>query len=118
MCGPPGENCRSSAGNNGSPHTRRPSRCVLGCPVPTDVHTATGITSMVVAQAGVPVHLSVHTWATQVSMTQLFAQVIPGLGSLSGSGLATITGGTQMSQPVAAPKEISTHHISRKAGQE
>ena len=41
-----------------------------------------GITSMVVAQAGVLVHLGVNNWATTASMTQLFAQVIPGLGSL------------------------------------
>ena len=43
-----------------------------------------GITSMVVAQAGVPVHLGVNNWATTASMTRLFAQVIPGLGSLHG----------------------------------
>ena len=43
-----------------------------------------GITSMVVAQAGVPVHLGVNNWATRASMTRLFAQVIPGLGSLHG----------------------------------
>ena len=43
-----------------------------------------GITSMVVAQAGIPVHLGVNNWATTMSMTQLFAQVIPGLGSLHG----------------------------------
>ena len=41
-----------------------------------------GITSMVVAQAGVPVHLGINNWATTASMTRLFAQVIPGLGSL------------------------------------
>ena len=41
-----------------------------------------GITSMVIAQAGVPVHLWVHSWAVQSAMTQLFTQVIPGLGSL------------------------------------
>ena len=41
-----------------------------------------GITSMVVTQASVPVHLGVNNWATTASMTQLFAQVIPGLGSL------------------------------------
>ena len=41
-----------------------------------------GITSMVVAQAGIPVHLGVNNWATTASMTQLFAQVIPGQGSL------------------------------------
>ena len=38
-----------------------------------------GITSMVVAQAGVPVHLGIHSWGTEVSLTRLFAQVIPGL---------------------------------------
>ena len=43
-----------------------------------------GITSMVVAQAGVPVHLGVNNWATTASMTRLFAQVIPDLGSLHG----------------------------------
>ena len=43
-----------------------------------------GITSMVVAQARVPIHLGVHSWDAQASMTWLFAQVIPGLGSLSG----------------------------------
>ena len=43
-----------------------------------------GITSMVVTQAGVPVHLGINNWATTASMTQLFAQVIPGLGSLHG----------------------------------
>ena len=43
-----------------------------------------GITSMVVAQARVPVHLGVNNWATTASMTRLFAQVIPGLGSLHG----------------------------------
>ena len=41
-----------------------------------------GITSMVVAQAGVPLHLGVNNWATTASMTWLFTQVIPGLGSL------------------------------------
>ena len=40
-----------------------------------------GITSMVVTQAGVPVHLRVNNWAATASTTQLFAQVIPGLGS-------------------------------------
>ena len=41
-----------------------------------------GIILMVVAQAGIPVHLGVNNWATTASMTWLFAQVIPGLGSL------------------------------------
>ena len=43
-----------------------------------------GITSMVVAQAGVPIHLGVNNWAAMASMTRLFAQVILGLGSLHG----------------------------------
>ena len=47
-----------------------------------------GITSMVVAQAGVPIHLGVNNWATTMSMTRLFAQVIPGLGSLHGYTVA------------------------------
>ena len=47
-----------------------------------------GITSMVVTQAGVPVHLGVNNWATTASMTRLFAQVIPGLGSLHGCAAA------------------------------
>ena len=55
-----------------------------------------GITSMVVAQARVPVHLGVHSWAMQASMTRLFAQVIPGLGSFSGSAPASIAGSTWM----------------------
>ena len=41
-----------------------------------------GITSMVVAQASIPVHLGVNNWATTALMTWLFTQVIPGLGSL------------------------------------
>ena len=61
-----------------------------------------GITSMVVTQAGVLVHLGVHSWATQASMTQLFTQVILGLVSLSGYGLATIAGSAQMSHLTAA----------------
>ena len=43
-----------------------------------------GITSMVVTQAGVPIHLGVNNWATAASMTRLFTQVILGLGSLHG----------------------------------
>ena len=43
-----------------------------------------GITLMVVAQASVPIHLGINNWATTTSMTQLFTQVIPGLGSLHG----------------------------------
>ena len=53
-----------------------------------------GITSMVVPQAGVPVYLGVHSWATQVLLTWLFAQVNLGLGSLTQLG------------PVAQPGNI------------
>ena len=65
-----------------------------------------GITSMVVAQAGVPIHLGVHSWAAQVSMTQLFTQVILGLGSLSGLSptSANASLGMQTSQ-LAVPTE-------------
>ena len=59
-----------------------------------------GITSMVVAQAGVPVHLRVHSWAATASMTRLFTQVILGLGSLSRYAPATIARST------AAPEKI------------
>ena len=50
-----------------------------------------GITSMVVTQAGAPLHLGVHTWAAMASMNLLFTQVIPGLSSLHGHTPATIT---------------------------
>ena len=65
-----------------------------------------GITSMVVAQARVPIHLGVHIWAAQASMTRLFAQVIPGLGSLSCLSLASTNAsiGTQTPQ-LAVPTE-------------
>ena len=53
---------------------------------------------MVVAQAGVPVHLGFHSWATQVLLTWLFAQVIPGLGSLTGFGPAAQPGTTRVPQ--------------------
>ena len=42
MCSHLGESCKQSAGDNGSACTRRPSRCIPGCPIPTHVHTATG----------------------------------------------------------------------------
>ena len=65
-----------------------------------------GITSMVVAQAGVPIHLGVHSWAAQVSMTQLFAQVILGLGSLSGLSPASANASLGMrTSQLAAPTE-------------
>ena len=65
-----------------------------------------GITSMVVAQARVPTHLGVHSWAAKVSMTQLFAQVILGLGSLS--GLSPVSANASLSMQTsqtAAPTE-------------
>ena len=67
-----------------------------------------GITSMVVAQAGVPVHLGVHSWAAQVSMTQLFARVILGLGFLSGLSPASANTslGTQTSQPAVPTEQV------------
>ena len=67
-----------------------------------------GITSMVVAQAGVPVHLRVHSWAAQVSMTWLFAQVIPGLGFLSGLSPANTTTsiGAHTPQPAVPTEQV------------
>ena len=67
-----------------------------------------GITSMVVAQAGVPVHLGVHSWATQVSITQLFTQVILGLSSLSGLSPINTTAsiGTQTPQQAAPTEQV------------
>ena len=47
-----------------------------------------GITSMVVTQTSVPIHLGVNNLTTTTSMTRLFAQVIPGLGSLHGYTVA------------------------------
>ena len=61
---------------------------------------------MVVTQAGVPVHLGVHSWAMQVAMTWLFAQVIPGLGSLSGLSPVTSLLDAEMSQPAAQPEQV------------
>ena len=65
-----------------------------------------GITSMMDAQAGVPVHLRVHSWVAQASLTRLFAQVILGLGSLSGLSTTNTNAsiGTQMPQ-LAVPTE-------------
>ena len=73
-----------------------------------------GITSMVVAQARIAIHLRVHSWATQASMTRLFAQVIPGLGSLSGLSPAnTDTSiGTQTSQPAVPTEQVQYIAIS------
>ena len=60
-----------------------------------------GITSMVVAQARVLVHLGLHSWATQALLTQLFAQVIPGLGSLTHLNPVAQPGSTWVSRQVA-----------------
>ena len=67
-----------------------------------------GITSMVVAQARVPVHLGVHSWAAQVSMTRLFTQVILGLGSVSGLSPASANAslGMQTSQPAVPTEQV------------
>ena len=67
-----------------------------------------GITSMVVAQAGAPIHLGVHSWAAQASMTQLFTQVILGLGSLSGLSPGSVNAslGRQMSQPEMPTEQV------------
>ena len=66
-----------------------------------------GITSMV-TQARVPVHLRVHSWATQASMTWLLTQVILGLGSLSGLSPANTTTsiGAQTPQPAAPTEQV------------
>ena len=56
------------------------------------------ITIMVVAQAGPPVRFGMHNWATQASLTQLFTQVVPALGSLEHSKLATPSTGTWFAQ--------------------
>ena len=65
-----------------------------------------GITSMVIIQAGVPVHLGVHSWAAQSAMTRLFAQVIPGLGSLSGLSPATPSMSVKMPQMTAQMAQV------------
>ena len=56
------------------------------------------ITTMVVTQAGPLVRFGMHNWATQVSLTRLLTQVIPALGSLEHSKLATPSTGTQIVQ--------------------
>ena len=56
------------------------------------------ITTMVVAQAGPPVHFGMHNWATQASLTRLLTQVVPALGSLEHSKPATPSTGTQIAQ--------------------
>ena len=67
-----------------------------------------GITSMVVAQARVPVHLGVHSWAAQASITWLFVQVVPGLGSLSGLSPASANAslGMRTSQPAVPTEQV------------
>ena len=57
-----------------------------------------GITTMVVTQTGPPVHSGMHSWATQVSLTWLFTQVVPALGSLEYSKLAIPSSGTWIAQ--------------------
>ena len=72
-----------------------------------------GITSMVVTQAGISIHLGVNNWAATASMTRLFAQVIPGLGSLHGC-----TAAPEQIEYTPIPQEgstmVSTSLFSRK----
>ena len=56
------------------------------------------ITTMVVAQTGPPVHSGMHSWATQVSLTWLFTQVVPALRSLEHSKPVIPSSGTQIAQ--------------------
>ena len=56
------------------------------------------ITNMVVTQTGSPVRSGMHNWATQASLTRLFTQVVPALGSLEHSKLAIPSSGTQIVQ--------------------
>ena len=56
------------------------------------------ITTMVVAQTSPPVRSGMHSWATQASLTRLFTQVVPGLGSLEHSKLAIPSSGTRIVQ--------------------
>ena len=56
------------------------------------------ITTMVVTQTGSPVHSGMHNWATQASLTRLFTQVVPALGSLEHSKLAIPSSVTQIVQ--------------------
>ena len=56
------------------------------------------ITTMVVAQTSPPVHSSMHSWATQASLTWLFTQVVPALGSLEHSKPAIPSSGTRIVQ--------------------
>ena len=75
-----------------------------------------GITSMVVPQARVLVHLGVHSWAAQASLTWLFAQVIPRLGSLAGLGPAAQPGNAQVPQQAAPVGTIQYTPIPPKGG--
>ena len=54
------------------------------------------ITTMVVTQTGPPVCSGMHNWATQASLTWLFTQVVPALGSLEHSKLAIHSSGTRI----------------------
>ena len=105
MCSYLGESYQAGSGNIGSAHAGRPGGCIPGCLVSTQQQR---ITSMVVAQAGVPIHLGVHSWAAQASMTWLFTQVIPGLDSLSGLSSTNTTAsiGTQTPQPAVPTEQV------------
>ena len=52
-------------------------------------------------QARVLVHLGVHNWGNQVLLTQLFAQVIPGIRLLTGLVPAVQPGNTWVLQQAA-----------------
>ena len=56
------------------------------------------ITTMVIAQTSPPVHSGMHSWATQASLTRLFTQVVPALGSLEHSKPAIPSSGTWIAQ--------------------
>ena len=81
MYADPKESCIPGSRDNGPTHTGRPGGCVPGSLVPTHLYTAAR-DHLDGGRLGVPVHLGVNNWAYTASMTQLFTQVIPGLGSL------------------------------------
>ena len=106
MCNHLGESGKLCAGDTGSAHTRRPSGCIPGCLIPVHVHAATrnhlhgGHSSWCPSTPWGP------QLGTQVSMTRLFAQVIPGLASLSGLSPVTTPIDTQTSQPAAPTEQV------------
>ena len=53
---------------------------------------------MVVTQTSPPIRFGMHNWATQASLTRLFTQVIPTLGSLEHCNPATPSTGTRTAQ--------------------